>query len=388
MSTHQDFIQQLKTSFPGLSSQPLDSLVSENLVSSFTVQLPAAVLGKIQKAISVLFNLRENKIYQDSYQTEIAALGLKDPGNKSICMSYDFHVTHDNQIKLIEVNTNASFLVLGQELYKSRGLPLPVKDFSYQKLQQAIETEMQLNGKKPHHPLVATIIDENPEQQRLYIEFLAYQELFRQWGWDVKIQDFRKVVPADTDFIYNRHTDFYLHQPESAVLKKAFVEKVSCFSPNPYEYFLLADKQRMIEWSDDANLKRWQVSAADQAEIRAAVPLSTSLEVANKEEIWAQRKNLFFKPKRAFGSKQSYRGSSVSRKVFEEIVGHEFIAQEFVPPTEQIFETPEGPVNFKFDLRCYAYQGTLQLIVARLYQGQVTNLRTPYGGFACVEFDN
>ena len=40
--------------------------------------------------------------------------------------------------------------------------------------------------------------------------------------------------------------------------------------------------------------------------------------------------------------------------------------------------------EYKFDLRFYVYRDALQLMVARVYQGQVTNLRTPGGGFAAV----
>jgi hypothetical protein len=301
-------------------------------------------------------------------------------------MSYDFHVTEENKLKLIEVNTNASFLALGYEMYKSRQFPLPVKDFSLEEIRKDVETEIKLCGKIAKSPLTVAIIDEEPEKQRLFIEFLVYQELFKQWGWDSKITDYRKIEPATTDFIYNRYTDFFLSNSESQQLKKAFLDKQSCFSPNPYEYFLLADKQRMIDWSLSENLTRWNVSAEDQAIIQSVVPFSLSLETHNKEDIWAKRKTFFIKPKRAFGSKQSYKGASISRKIFDELAGHEFIAQEFVAPSEQIFKTPEGEQSFKFDLRCLAYQGRLQLIVARLYQGQVTNLRTPHGGFACIEF--
>ena len=48
-----------------------------------------------------------------------------------------------------------------------------------------------------------------------------------------------------------------------------------------------------------------------------------------------------------------------------------------------------SPSNGKFqtmkaDLRSYTYDGKVQLVAARLYQGQTTNLRTPGGGFAPV----
>jgi len=38
----------------------------------------------------------------------------------------------------------------------------------------------------------------------------------------------------------------------------------------------------------------------------------------------------------------------------------------------------------KFDLRDYVYDGRVQWLAARLYQGQTTNFRTPGGGFAPV----
>ena len=38
----------------------------------------------------------------------------------------------------------------------------------------------------------------------------------------------------------------------------------------------------------------------------------------------------------------------------------------------------------KFDLRNYVYDGRVQWVAARLYQGQATNFRTTGGGFAPV----
>ena len=44
----------------------------------------------------------------------------------------------------------------------------------------------------------------------------------------------------------------------------------------------------------------------------------------------------------------------------------------------------EGVTTMKADIRCYVYAGRIQLVAARLYQGQTTNFRTPGGGFAPV----
>lgn len=382
-----DFIQQLRTSFPGLQNQPLEDLVAENLISPFTVQLPSAVLSQAQRVIELIFSMREKSSYQGHYQNLITEKGLNDPGNKSIMMSYDFHVDENLNLKLIEINTNAAFLVLGHQMYQAKGHPLPVTDFSLTEIGENIRTELRLQGKTPADDLKISIVDEAPSEQRLFVEFLAYNELFKSWGWNSHIQDYRDLFQKfSPDFIYNRYTDFFLTQESSAPLLQKFLNHEVCLSPNPYEYLLLADKQRLIDWVVPGFLESQGFSGEDLSLLRLCLPMSYDLCPAKAEEIWAQRKKLFFKPKNAFGSKQSFRGGSISRKAYDEVLNQNMIAQEFVPAPEQTFETPEGPQKFKFDLRCYAYQGRLQLIVARLYQGQVTNLRTPYGGFATVLF--
>ena len=61
-----------------------------------------------------------------------------------------------------------------------------------------------------------------------------------------------------------------------------------------------------------------------------------------------------------------------------------YIAQNIVPPSERRRADPEGHATFKLDVRSYAYAGELQLLAARLYQGQTTNFRSAGGGFAPV----
>ncbi|MBO9666720.1 MAG: hypothetical protein J7501_07880 [Bdellovibrio sp.] len=387
MSLKAEYISQLRSAYKGLENEPLESHISDNLLSPFIVELPQSVLKQAQDVVSTLFALREKKSYQLHYQELAGMKGFKDPGNKSIMMSYDFHLDEQQNLRLIEVNTNASFLALGTELYKARKLPMPVSDFSFDETRQDILTEMSLQGKKPHSPFKVAITDDKPSEQRLFIEFLVYNELFKSWGWDSRIVDYRDLFKDfSPEFIYNRYTDFFLNEDSSTILREKFVNGEVCLSPNPYEYLLLADKQRMIEWSQEGFLESHGMTAEQIQLIRTVVPHSYDLNTTDIETIWALRKKLFFKPKNAFGSKQSYKGASISRKAFDELPKADTIGQEFVQAPELPFNTPEGSQNFKYDLRCYAYQGRLQLVVARLYQGQVTNLRTPYGGFACVLF--
>jgi hypothetical protein len=55
-----------------------------------------------------------------------------------------------------------------------------------------------------------------------------------------------------------------------------------------------------------------------------------------------------------------------------------------VAPSERRLEVDSAETDLKLDVRAYAYGGVIQLVAARLYEGQTTNFRTPGGGFAPV----
>ena len=108
--------------------------------------------------------------------------------------------------------------------------------------------------------------------------------------------------------------------------------------------------------------------------------------VADAEHFWTTRKQWFFKPQAGFGSRAAYRGDKLTKRVFEEILQGGYVAQHFAPPPEvSVRDVASGEMmTLKYDLRVYAYRGCIQLIAARLYQGQTTNFRTLGGGFAPV----
>ena len=108
------------------------------------------------------------------------------------------------------------------------------------------------------------------------------------------------------------------------------------------------------------------------------------VERAHAETLWAERKRLFFKPAGGYGSKAVYRGDKLTRRVWEEILAREYVAQELVPPGERQVQVVAESTALKYDVRGFVYNGRLQLLAARLYQGQATNFRTPGGGFAPV----
>jgi hypothetical protein len=374
MSIASKFYSHLCQHYPGLQSELREEQISSQLLSPYEINLTHDLDIKIKSTIGAFNQLFENKAYKKLLQENSRA--PFDPGNRGLFMSYDFHVTPEAELKLIEINTNASFLALGYEFSRMKGRPWN-QNFKLEDLKLDILNEILLAGKRtPIQTL--EIVDEKPSTQRLYSEFLVYRELFRSFGWACEIRDVQDVDVCD--FIYNRSTDFYFSEPQSAKIKGLFEAKKSVISPQPYEYFLCADKSNFVDWSQDQFWSQFQFPEKEKSLIRESLPKTQFLTSETVESIWNQRKHLFFKPKNSFGSKMSYKGASVSKKVFEELLQVGALAQELVTPQEVEFNNEK----FKYDLRCYAYRGKYYGCVARLYQGQVTNLKTINGGFATV----
>lgn len=368
MNLKSSFVSQLNRKYPQLNVDDLNTLVSENLISPFQVSLKPAQIEKLRNEIKKYWNLRSWS--QKNLQNQYDSMGLARPQNYAVCMSYDFHINAEGEPELIEINTNAAFLALGLELLELLKLPNISADFNENSLVEMFRQELQLTGRSTQD---VAIIDENPEQQRLYIEFLIYQNILNKHGIKTDILNFNEIEKIRRhSLVYNRYTDFYLQENASTELKKAFNADLN-FSPNPYEYFLLADKQRLIDWNSQTEVEK-----------PASLLKIYDLGIESKDKIWAERKHLFIKPKNSYGSKQAYKAASISRKTFDEVCNSNFIAQQLSAPSEIEVTFEDQPQKFKYDLRCYAYRDDLQLIVARLYQGQTTNLKTPGGGFAVV----
>jgi hypothetical protein len=114
------------------------------------------------------------------------------------------------------------------------------------------------------------------------------------------------------------------------------------------------------------------------------VPLTCQVTLENAEDLWLRRKELFFKPVAGYGGKATYRGDKLTKRVWEEILKGEYIAQQQVAPSERGALLDNKHSSLKMDIRAYTYKGTIQLFAARLYQGQTTNFRTEGGGFSPV----
>jgi hypothetical protein len=121
-----------------------------------------------------------------------------------------------------------------------------------------------------------------------------------------------------------------------------------------------------------------------RATLVAGIPRTEVVDPAQSERLWAERRGLFFKPTAGFGGRAAYRGDKITKRVWDEILRAQYVAQALVAPGERVVDVGDAEQVMKFDLRNYVYQGAVQWVGARLYQGQTTNFRTPGGGFAPV----
>ena len=205
MNLKSSFVNFLNKKYPDLAVEQLNQLIADQLLSPFQVPITAATLDAIKSDILKYEQLKDatHSVLIPEYQK----WGLRQPENSAVCTSYDFHINSSGQPELIEINTNAAFLALGIELYEFLNLPMGT-DFSQNNLVKMFQTEMKLSRSQSSK---IYILDEKPQEQRLFIEFLVYQQIFKKHGLSSEIIDLPDIEKLpNNSFIYNRYTDFYL----------------------------------------------------------------------------------------------------------------------------------------------------------------------------------
>ncbi|OGS93484.1 MAG: hypothetical protein A2061_07800 [Gallionellales bacterium GWA2_59_43] len=314
---------------------------------------------------------------------------------KGVFYGYDFHL-NEQGAHLIEVNTNAGGALLNALLIDSQreaglyGAEVAAENLEQQFLAMFRNEYRLACGDAPLKAVA--IVDEQPESQYLYPEFLLAQRMFERAGIAAHIADPSALQmrgdglylgEQKIDLVYNRLTDFSLQQHPA--LRQAYFEGGTVVTPAPAHYERYADKRNLARLSDADALRALGANEADIATLLAGVPQTRLVSGADAERWWQERKQWFFKPATGYGSKGSYSGAKLTKRVFGEIMHDGYVAQRMAAPGERKVCLPDiPPQSLKYDVRCYTYDGQVQLIAARLYQGQTTNFRTPGGGFAPV----
>jgi len=361
-------------------------------VSPLSVALPRAELVRMMRLVRTLFSLSRDPAYCQQVLPLLPPAARINPGHDSVMMGYDFHLTPDGP-KLIEVNTNAGGGLLAYLAYAPQTplaeLALP-RRLRSELLHSFVDEIKAFSGGRHKRPLRIAILDERPAEQFLYPEMQAFVRLFEEWGVPALIVDPAELKAGRegvfhegeaVELIYNRHTDFYLETPEMAGIREAYLNRSVCLTPNPYTYGLLADKRRMILWSDPQALAALGIDRKSAQLLAATIPESRLLADCDRDRLWARRQEWAFKPVTRFGSRGVLLGHKISRSRFDALPDRETLVQRLEPPS--LSEADDGGA-MKTDFRLYVYQRRVLGVAARLYRGQVTNLRTPGGGFAPV----
>lgn len=363
-------------------------------ISSFITRQDADAISASIAAIERVIAL---KAYRQQALAHAHPHAQFNSGTAGVFMGYDFHIG-EGRPQLIEINTNAGGAFLNAILASAQIAccpPLesaPSKEKLYRDFVMMFRREWQLQRGDAALTKIA-IVDENPEQQFLYPEFKIAQRVFELHGIETVISAPENLTFAQgklfckgraIDLVYNRLTDFALSGKASESLNRAYQAGAVVVTPNPYQHALYADKGNLVVLSSEVALKSLGVSASDIASVLSSVPLTRRVTADNAENLWRERKHLFFKPTAGFGGRATYRGDKMTLSVWENILQGDYIAQEKIAPGERGMLLDNTASALKMDVRAYTYQGQIQLLAARLYQGQTTNFRTPGGGFSPV----
>jgi glutathione synthase/RimK-type ligase-like ATP-grasp enzyme len=371
----------------------------EHLFSELPVFLDPAHAAQMQELISAFEAVTRLAKYRELALREAPEIARIDHGAGGAFMGFDFHIT-PNGPKLIEVNTNAGGAFLNIAARNAQRACNPAAAEYLAALPDATQLEQDVVAMferewglmRARTLRTVAIVDENPRAQFLYPEFELARKLFESRGIQAFIADPAELELTDNcvrlrgatiDLVYNRLTDFYFEAPANHVLRLAYERGSTVVTPNPRAHALYANKRNLALLTDAAVLEEIGVTAAISDILRNRIP-STRAVLGVADDWWRARKGWFFKPRSGFGGRGAYRGEKLTRRVMAEVVRGEYIAQEFTPPSERWRSAHAGEEALKMDIRCYAYAGRIQLMAARLYQGQTTNFRTAGGGFAPV----
>ncbi|MFI3188435.1 hypothetical protein BCS42_04795 [Crenothrix sp. D3] len=363
-----------------------------HLFAEVAVFVSDSIIQQQQRLISAIEKVIALPTYQQhvlSYAPSSAAFVPKAWG---VFLGYDFHLTA-NGSQLIEINTNAGGALLNALLIRSQKTihsELNTHNISDPETAFIAMFHAEWQAERGQQPLRSiAIVDEQPNTQFLLPEFILFQKLFEHHNIKAIICDSAELsYRADgvwygdlqIDLIYNRLTDFGLDEPAQHALRTAYLANTVVVTPHPRAHALYADKRNLAILTDKTLLQELGVDNDTINTLLAGIAPTIRVNADDADTLWANRKKLFFKPSKGYGSKAVYRGDKLTKRVFEDILSNDYVAQTLVPPSERHLHHS----TLKLDMRLYAYREQILLASSRLYQGQTTNFRTTGGGFSRI----
>lgn len=369
-----------------------------NLLSATPVFLDRSNAVEMRRLIDAAHRVMALPGYRAAVLDQAPAIARLPQAAAGAFTAFDFHINAEGP-RLIEINTNAGGALLNAAAlalqtsccteFDSLVNPVPSAEQLVAEMVSMFVAEWRLA--RADRPLRSiAIVDDEPRSQYLYPEFVLFKRSFEKFGYEVTIANATELELVDgelrhagrrIDLVYNRLTDFYLADPRHHVLRRAYEDDMALVTPHPRAHALLANKQNLALLTDRGFLQSIGTSGEDLEALLRCIP-RTLLVDGPPERWWNERKSWFFKPLDGFGGHGAYRGDKMTRRVFAEVMRGGYVAQAYSAPG--VRRRNGGHESFKLDVRCYVYDGRIQLLAARLYQGQTTNFRTTGGGFAPV----
>ena len=370
-----------------------------HLFSNVPVFLPTTALRAMQDIVAAIELVAQIPAYKTAVLGWAPDIAQPDHGPLGALMGYDFHLSDDSP-KLIEVNTNAGGAFLNALLAQAQtlccvGRVQVAQDSLVARFEAAAIAMFRAEWQRQRGDALLrriAVVDDAPQDQYLYPEFVLAQKMLMRHGIDAVICDPQALTlrqagiffgDLPVDLVYNRLVDFTLSDPRHAVLRAAYQSGAVVITPNPHNHALLANKRNLTVLSDPAALAAMGVPEALAKRLKS-IPQTRLVTPDNAEELWQTRRALFFKPVSGHGGKAVYRGDKLTKSVWADITSADYVAQALAAPSQRMIQLDGKPTPRKIDLRLYTYAAQPLLLAARVYHGQTTNFRTPGGGFAPV----
>jgi hypothetical protein len=379
----------------------------EGLVSGSVVFVGPQDAAAMDRAIRVILKALASKAFLDTVIEHAPSIARAMPRTTGGVLGFDFHLG-GTVPQLIEINTNPGGLLVSLELAKAATascdcLQAPLSTLASASLAldqlpariaEMFREEFRLARGSASTLRTVAIVDDDPEAQYLYPEFVLYRNLLERAELRVLIVD-----PADLeitgnglscrgeriDLVYNRVTDFYLGEKRHAALHEAYERDLAVITPHPAAHAQWADKRLLAGLRDESLLAAAGLDANEQLTVLETIPPTELVDPSQADDLWARRKGLFFKPVDRYAGRAAYRGDKLTRSTFDHILAHRYVAQAIAPTSFRRMCSVQGEESdLRVDVRNWAMHGETWLRAARLYRGQTTNFRTAGGGFAPV----
>lgn len=339
-----------------------------HLFSRTPVFLPPSDREAMSAIVRAIEAVTEIQGYRDAVHAWQPAISNRDLGPRGAFMGYDFHLGSTGP-KLIEINTNAGGAFLNAFLARAQvaccaEVERRIARSALEKFDGAVIEmfEQEWRTQRGHgRPQLIAIVDDAPEEQYLYPEFVLAKGLFERHGIEAVVVDASALRyehgrllagEAPVDLVYNRLVDFALEAPDHVALRAAYFDDAVVLTPNPRNHALYADKRNLTLLSDPSALRNVKIEPRHLAALRG-VPYTVRVTRHNAAELWSGRKQFFFKPAAGHGGKAVYRGDKLTKSVWENIVEGDYVAQAFAPPSEQTITLDGQTVQRKLDVRLY-----------------------------------